>query len=88
MKTSRIRRPPPLALNGSVIFEGDALTVLQRLPDRSVQCLITSPPYWGLRDYKNTEQIGLEPTLPQFINRLLTVFREARRVLKDDGVLW
>lgn len=72
----------------SVLYEGDALQVLQQLPSNSAQCVVTSPPYWGLRDYAIEDQIGLEPTLPQFINRLVTVFRELRRVLKDDGVFW
>lgn len=71
-----------------MIFEGDALSILRRLPDESVQCAVTSPPYWGLRDYNSADQIGLEPTLPQFLNRLTAVFREVRRVLKADGVLW
>jgi site-specific DNA-methyltransferase (cytosine-N4-specific) len=53
-----------------------------------VQCVVTSPPYWGLRDYNFDAQIGLEPTLPQFLNRLRAVFAEARRVLKPDGTLW
>lgn len=88
MKTARIQRPGPVELRDSIIFEGDALTVLRRLPDRAVQCIVTSPPYWGLRDYNTADQIGLEPTLPQFINRLVEVFREAKRVLRDDGVFW
>jgi site-specific DNA-methyltransferase (cytosine-N4-specific) len=88
MKQEKISRPAPLVLDDSVIFEGDALTVLSRLPSQSVQCLITSPPYWGLRDYNIPEQIGLEETMPQFINRLVGVFAEAKRVLADDGVLW
>jgi len=88
MKTERIHKPDLFAVHDSIIFEGDALTVLQRLPDQSVQCAITSPPYWGLRDYNSKDQIGLEPTLPQFINSLTRVFREVRRVLKNDGVFW
>uniref|UniRef100_UPI0035A8F4D0 DNA-methyltransferase n=1 Tax=Mesorhizobium sp. LHD-90 TaxID=3071414 RepID=UPI0035A8F4D0 len=77
-----------MPLRESIIIEGDALTVLRRLPDEAAQCIITSPPYWGLRDYNTPDQIGLEPTLPQFIFRLVEVFREARRVLRDDGVFW
>ena len=77
-----------LAIKGSTIFEGDALAVLKRLPARSVQCVITSPPYWGLRDYGIDGQIGLEKTLPEFIGGLADVFDEVRRVLKDDGTLW
>jgi site-specific DNA-methyltransferase (cytosine-N4-specific) len=85
---AKISRPPTLQVNGSLIIEGDALTVLRRLPDRCVQCIVTSPPYWGMRDYNIRDQIGLEETLPQFVASLVHVFREARRVLRDDGTLW
>lgn len=88
MKTARIKRPQPISIDGNIIIEGDALTVLERLPDQHVQCIVTSPPYWGLRDYGSSDQIGLEETLPQFINKLVAVFREARRVLRDDGTFW
>ncbi len=88
MRTRKVQRPAKLTVAESTIFEGDALAVLERLPSGSVQCMVTSPPYWGLRDYDIEEQVGLEPTLPQFINSLRNVFREARRVLRDDGVLW
>jgi site-specific DNA-methyltransferase (cytosine-N4-specific) len=88
MKTRKVTEADTISLDGSFIFEGDALTVLRRLPDRSVQCVVTSPPYWGLRDYDFPGQIGLEPTLAQFINSLTGVFREVRRVLRDDGVFW
>jgi site-specific DNA-methyltransferase (adenine-specific) len=88
MRTEKIDRPEELALSGSTIFEGDALTVLRRLPKRSVQSVITSPPYWGLRDYSIPDQLGLEGTLPQYIHALRSVFSEARRVLKDDGIFW
>jgi len=88
MKTEKIHRPAKLPLRESAIFEGHALTVLERLPSESVQCIVTSPPYWGLRDYDIADQVGLESTLPQFINSLCAVFREARRVLRNDGVLW
>lgn len=71
-----------------MILHGDALHVLSRLPEQSVQCIVTSPPYWGLRDYHIAGQIGLEDSLSQYINRLVAVFNEAKRVLKDDGVLW
>ena len=88
MKTAKIAKAPQIDLAGSVIFEGDALTVLRRLPDQAAQCIVTSPPYWGLRDYNIPEQIGLETTLPQYLNRLVGVFAEAKRVLADDGVFW
>ncbi|HDZ73461.1 MAG TPA: site-specific DNA-methyltransferase [Aurantimonas coralicida] len=86
--TRRVERAKTVQLEESIIFEGDALTVLRRLPENSVQCVVTSPPYWGLRDYNVANQIGHEPTLPQFINSLRTVFSEVRRVLKQDGVFW
>jgi len=88
MEQRRLWKIVALPLHDSVLFHGDALHVLQRLPAKSVQCVVTSPPYWGLRDYDVPDQIGLEPTLPQFINRLLGVFAEVRRVLRDDGVFW
>ena len=77
-----------IGLIGSTIFKGDALQILRSLPSESVQCAVTSPPYWGLRDYHIDGQIGLEPTLPQFINRLVAVFNEVKRILKQDGILW
>ena len=59
-----IEKPDRLELRRSILFQGDALQVLQRLPSESVQCVVTSPPYWGLRDYNIPDQIGLEPNLP------------------------
>lgn len=83
-----VLREQQLPLTHSTIVHGDALQVLRRLPGASVQCIVTSPPYWGLRDYDVAEQIGLVETLPQYLNRLTEIFAEARRVLADDGVLW
>ena len=71
-----------------MIYCGDSLEVLKTLPDESVQCCVTSPPYWGLRDYGVEGQIGLEETLGDHLERLVEVFREVRRVLKPNGVLW
>ena len=88
MRTKKIPKPETLSILDSILYEGDALTVLQRLPSNCVQCVVTSPPYWGLRDYNISDQIGLERSLPQYLNSLRTVFAEARRVLKDDGVFW
>jgi site-specific DNA-methyltransferase (adenine-specific) len=83
------RSPKPiLELRDRSIFQGDALKVLKRFPSDSVQCVVTSPPYWGLRDYNLPGQIGLETTLPKFISKLRSVFREVRRVLRPDGVFW
>ena len=77
-----------LDLISSVIIESDAMIALQKLPAESVQCIVTSPPYWGLRDYGIEGQIGLEEKLQQYINKLTAVFSEAKRVLKNDGVFW
>lgn len=88
MRQERVDAPPHLTLEDSVIFEGDALRVLQRMPDESVQSVVTSPPYWGLRDYGYKEQIGLEETMWQYLNRLTAIFSEVRRVLRSDGTLW
>ena len=70
------------------IYQGDALEVLKTLPDEIVNCCVTSPPYYGLRDYGVDGQIGLEETPEQYVERLVEVFREVRRVLKKDGTLW
>ena len=70
------------------IITGDALESLKTLESGSVQCIITSPPYYGARDYNSTGQIGLEQSPDEYIIRLVEVFREARRALKDDGVLF
>jgi len=75
-------------ITDSLIIQSDAKVALPRLPDASIQCCVTSPPYWSLRDYDIDGQIGLEPTVDQFINRLVEVFSEVKRVLKDDGTLW
>lgn len=70
------------------LYHGDALTVLGGLPDCSVNCCVTSPPYWGLRDYGVAGQLGLEKTPDAYVAKMVEVFREARRVLRDDGTLW
>ncbi len=67
---------------------GDCLDALRAMPDQSFHCCITSPPYFGLRDYGMASQIGLEQTPAEFVARLVEVFREVRRVLRDDGTLW
>lgn len=77
-----------IEITTSTIIEGDAYVALQKLPDECIQCVVTSPPYWGLRDYQIEGQIGLEAQLQQYINNLLSVFREVKRVLSHDGVLW
>lgn len=72
----------------SDILVGDARDCLAALDERSVQCVVTSPPYFGLRDYGVEGQIGAEPTPEGYVAEMVAVFREVRRVLKDDGVLW
>ena len=70
------------------ILVGDCLERLRTLPEESVHCVVTSPPYWGLRDYGVEGAIGLEPTFGEHINTIVTIFREVRRVLRSDGTLW
>jgi len=70
------------------ILRGDVCDMLRTMPDQSVHCCVTSPPYFGLRDYGVTGQIGLEKTPDAYIAKLVAVFREVRRVLRDDGTLW
>lgn len=70
------------------ILLGDALEQLRALPAESVHCCVTSPPYWGLRDYGVTGQIGLEPTPEDFLRRMVAVFAEVHRVLRADGTCW
>jgi len=71
-----------------MIIQGDALTELTRLQNETVDCCVTSPPYYQLRDYGCDGQIGLEETVSEYIKKLVAVFREVRRVLKSDGTLW
>ena len=70
------------------ILQGDCREMLRTLPDESVHCVVTSPPYWGLRDYGVAGQLGMEPTLGEHIDTMVDVFREVRRVLRKDGTLW
>jgi len=72
----------------NTIYCGDCLEILRTLPSKSVNCGVTSPPYFGLRDYGVSGQIGLEETTEEYINKLVLVFREFKRVLMDDGTLW
>lgn len=75
-------------MNGITILQGDCRETLKTLPDNSVHCCVTSPPYFGLRDYGCDGQIGLEDTPDAFVAEMVAVFREVRRVLRDDGTLW
>ena len=71
-----------------VLYNGESLEVLRTLPDNSVNCCVTSPPYWGLRDYGVDGQLGLERTPEEYVSNMVKLFREVRRVLKKDGTLW
>ena len=75
-------------VNDSKILTGDAVEKLRSFNDDYFDCCVTSPPYYGLRDYGKEEQIGLETTPEDYIDRLVEVFREVKRVLKEDGTLW
>jgi len=70
------------------IKQGDAIEVLKTIPDQSINTCVTSPPYWGLRDYGIDGQLGLEPTPEEYVANLVEVFREVKRVLRNDGTLW
>lgn len=70
------------------ILQGDVLEQLKTLPDECVDCIITSPPYYGLRDYGEEGQLGLEPTMKDYLDKLLLITAELKRVLKKTGTLW
>jgi DNA modification methylase len=71
-----------------VVLHGDTRDIIRRLPDNAFQCVVTSPPYWGVRDYGVQGQIGAEAELDAYLDTLVDVFREVRRVLKHDGTFW
>jgi len=79
---------PYFATDRLKIYHGDCRDVLTQLPDESVQTVVTSPPYYGLRDYQVDGQIGLEQTPDEYVTSMVEVFREVRRVLREDGTLW
>ncbi len=70
------------------ILQGDCRALLATLPAESVHTCVTSPPYWGLRDYGVAGQLGLEATPEEYVANMVGVFREVKRVLRDDGTLW
>lgn len=74
--------------HGNRIYIGDVMEKLREIESESIQCCVTSPPYWGLRDYGHDGQIGLEKTPEEYIAKLVNVFEEVRRVLRKDGTLW
>lgn len=78
----------PVIIGDATIYQGDVLDVLSALPSESVQMVCTSPPYWGLRDYKVDGMIGLEPTFQEYLDKMVAVFDEVKRVLRSDGTCW
>lgn len=75
-------------MNIDIIYNSDSLEGLKKIPDNSIDCCVTSPPYYGLRDYGIKEQIGLEKSPELYINKLVKIFNEVKRVLKNEGTLW
>lgn len=78
----------PVPLERSTLFQGAAEEILPTLPDAWFRTCVTSPPYWGLRDYAEEHQIGAEPDPTLYVERLTAIFGEVRRVLREDGTLW
>lgn len=70
------------------VLQGDWVERLKELPSGSVHCCVTSPPYWGLRDYGVNGQLGLEKSPEEYVAKLVAGFAEVKRVLRDDGTLW
>jgi DNA modification methylase len=87
-KWASIVRAAPHSGEDFALFSGAAENVLSQFPDESVNTLLTSPPYWSVRDYEHGDQLGLEPELDDYIERLVKVFREVHRVLTPDGTAW
>jgi len=69
-------------------YNENCLETMKRMPDNFIDCVVTSPPYWGLRDYGHKDQIGLEATPEEYVSKMVEIFREVRRVLKPEGTLW
>jgi len=72
----------------NMIYQGEAFDVLKQFPNQSINTCVTSPPYWGLRNYNVEDQLGLEDTPEEYVERLTEIFHEVKRVLKDDGTFW
>ncbi len=83
-----VKQMNPEVIGNATLYLGDALEVLKQLPDESVHCCVTSPPYWNLRDYGVKGQMGLEKTPQEYIANMVEVFREVRRVLRSHCTAW
>ena len=77
-----------MVLETEKIYQGNCIEVLKDMPGESIDCVVTSPPYWGLRNYQEEEQLGLEETPEEFVANLVKVFSEVKRVLKKEGTVW
>ena len=78
----------PTEFQNLIVINGDTREIIKNIPDNLFQCVITSPPYWGVRDYGVENQIGAEKSLDEYINTLVKIFSEIRRILKPDGTFW
>lgn len=85
---SQIKKKATLRGERFALVKGDAMKALRKLPDSSINTCLTSPPYWSVRDYEVDEQIGLEDSVEEYVDRLVSIFREVRRTLTDDGTAW
>jgi len=83
-----INNPPFFHDENITLYNVDVIDGLKQIEPESVQCVVTSPPYWGLRDYGVAGQIGLETSLDEYLDKMVSVFREVERVLKDNGTVW
>jgi len=78
----------PTVNNPLLVLQGDTRKIIKKIPDNTFQCAVTSPPYWGVRDYGMKHQIGAEPDLNDYIKHLVKIFSEVRRVLRPEGTFW
>jgi DNA modification methylase len=88
MSLPKLNKQKPIEKLTNKIICGDSLKILKTIPDESIDCVVTSPPYWALRDYGMKGQIGLESSIEEYLEKLIAVFDEVRRVLKPSGTCW
>ena len=88
IRVDTLSRPPFQAITRPMVICGDATQALKLLPEKSIQTVVTSPPYWSLRDYGVAEQIGRDDSLSGYVKSIVCTFEQIRRVLRDDGTVW
>ena len=88
VRINELERPPFETIDRSLLIYGDAHQALDLLPDESVQTVVTSPPYWSLRDYEVEEQLGCDDALEDYVESIVKTFEKIRRVLRPDGTVW